>query len=100
LNVLAGLWFFSALFACLAVKCVHGLDRVCASAKRATGPSALPATRIFPRSRPPLFFQDRYRAAGAAPFLGAVYGFAAERLNYQIHRVKSRFRICRPRWMA
>ncbi len=28
LNVLAGLWFFSAFFAYLAVKCVHGLERV------------------------------------------------------------------------
>ena len=27
-------------------------------------------------------------AAGAAPFLGAMYGFAAERLNYQVRRVE------------
>lgn len=34
------------------------------------------------------FFRAVTAAAGAAPFLGAMYGFAAERLNYQIHRVE------------
>src|SRR5262249_20815001 len=34
------------------------------------------------------FFKTASAAAGAAPFIGAVYGFASERLNYQIHRVE------------
>src|SRR5262249_7468513 len=34
------------------------------------------------------FFKTATAAAGAAPFLGAVYGFASERLNYQVHRVE------------
>ena len=34
------------------------------------------------------FFRTVTAAAGAAPFLGAMYGFAAERLNYQIRRVE------------
>jgi hypothetical protein len=34
------------------------------------------------------FFKTATAAAGAAPFLGAMYGFAAERLNYQVHRVE------------
>jgi predicted MPP superfamily phosphohydrolase len=89
LNVLAGLWFFSALFAYLAVKCVHGLDRVWRFCKtrnrfvRAPGNQDLP---LDPGRR--YFFKTATAAAGAAPFLGAVYGYAAERLNYQIHRVE------------
>src|SRR4029077_926069 len=34
------------------------------------------------------FFRAATAAAGAAPFLGAMYGFAAERLNYQVRRVE------------
>ena len=90
LNVFAGLWFFSALFAYLSVKVVHVLDRVWnflrPSPKR-NDPDApeldLPAD---PARR--YFFKTATAAAGAAPFIGAVYGFAAERLNYQVHRVE------------
>jgi hypothetical protein len=86
LNVLAGLWFFSALFGYLAVKCVHGLERVWRFFKTrnqpASGDEDLP---VDPGRR--YFFRTVTAAAGAAPFLGAMYGYAAERLNYQIHRV-------------
>jgi predicted MPP superfamily phosphohydrolase len=34
------------------------------------------------------FFRAASMAAGAAPFLGVMYGFAAERLNYQVRRVE------------
>lgn len=88
LNVLAGLWFFSALFAYLAVKCVHGLDRVWRFFKARNQPASAPGDEelpIDPGRR--YFFKTATAAAGAAPFLGAMYGFAAERLNYQIHRV-------------
>jgi predicted MPP superfamily phosphohydrolase len=88
LNVLAGLWFFSALFAYLAVKCVHGVDRVWRFCKTRSQPASAPGDEeqpIDPGRR--YFFKTASAAAGAAPFLGAMYGFAAERLNYQIHRV-------------
>jgi uncharacterized protein len=89
LNVLAGLWFFSALFAYLAVKCVHLVDRVWRFLKARNQPAVHADDDV-----PPLdpgrryFFKTATAAAGAAPFLGAMYGFASERLNYQIHRVE------------
>jgi predicted MPP superfamily phosphohydrolase len=90
LNVLAGLWFFSALFAYLAVKIVHGLDQVWRfvrrSSKRASASSSHLDLPTDPGRR--YFFKTATAAAGAAPFIGAVYGFAAERLNYQVHRVE------------
>jgi len=100
-SVLMGLWFFSALFAYLAVKVVHGLERVwrllhAAAAKEAAvtpGASSqalatpdAPETVADPGRR--YFFRAATAAAGAAPFLGAMYGFAAERLNYQVRRIE------------
>jgi uncharacterized protein len=89
LNVLAGLWFFSALFAYLAVKCVHGLEHVWRFFKTRNQPALAPDDQglpIDPGRR--YFFKTATAAAGATPFLGAIYGFAAERLNYQVHRVE------------
>jgi uncharacterized protein len=89
LNVMAGLWFFSALFAYLAVKCVHGLERVWRFFKTRSQPALSPGDEelpIDPGRR--YFFKTATAAAGATPFLGAMYGFAAERLNYQVHRVE------------
>jgi predicted MPP superfamily phosphohydrolase len=89
LNVVAGLWFFSALFAYLAVKCVHGLDRVWRFFKARNRPVPAPGDQELPLDPGRrYFFKTATAAAGAAPFLGAMYGFAAERLNYQIHRVE------------
>jgi len=97
-SVLMGLWFFSALFAYLAVKVVHGLERAwrllhAAAAKEAAVTPALalaapdaPETVDDPGRR--YFFRAATAAAGAAPFLGAMYGFAAERLNYQVRRIE------------
>jgi uncharacterized protein len=97
-NVLAGLWFFSALFAFLSVKCVHGIDRLWAFCKRCRIVASPSGALISPVSPAELdqpadpgrryFFKTATAAAGAVPFLGAMYGFAAERLNYQIHRVE------------
>ena len=98
MTVLTGLWFFSALFAFLAVKTVHGLERLwrllrAATAKRivsqqtpAQSTSDSAETVADPGRR--YFFRAATAAAGAAPFLGAMYGFAAERLNYQVRRVE------------
>lgn len=108
ISVFAGLWFFSALFAYLAVKLVRGIDRIWAwlraayklkklgASQRAIGTShenpagpAVPATveAIANPSRR-YFFRTATALAGAGPFLSAVYGFAAERLNYQVRHVE------------
>jgi len=100
IGVLTGLWFFSALFAYLAVKMVHGIDRVwrllrrpaaiaasvVSSSAHASSIPAVAETVADPSRR--YFFRAATAAAGAAPFLGAMYGFAAERLNYQVRRVE------------
>jgi predicted MPP superfamily phosphohydrolase len=100
LALLTGLWFFSALFAFLAVKIVHGLERVwrllhTATAKhaepspRGAGPSAaFESPEVVPDPGRRYFFRAATAAAGAAPFITAMYGFAAERLNYQVRRVE------------
>lgn len=99
-TALAGLWFFSALFAYLAVKGIHGLDRVwiwlrrhsprSGSGKRraVAGKAAVPPAEMLASPGRRYFFQTATALAGAGPFLGAVYGFAAERLKYQVRRVE------------
>ncbi len=95
---ITGLWFFSALFAYLAVKTVHGLERLWRWLHAATAIKTAPQQNAA-QSTPELaetvadpgrryFFRAATAAAGAAPFLGAMYGFAAERLNYQVRRIE------------
>jgi predicted MPP superfamily phosphohydrolase len=100
-TVLTGLWFFSALFAYLSVKAVHGLERVwrwshAAALKRVpalaqneqqSGAFSEALERVPDPGRR-YFFRTATAAAGAAPFLTAMYGFAAERLNYQVRRIE------------
>ncbi len=91
----AGLWFFSALLAYLGVKAVHALEwvwhRVHKPAATAL-PSAL--TRavargdFVPDPSRRTFFKTASVVAGAAPFLSVMYGFAAERLRYELRRVE------------
>ena len=108
ITVFAGLWFFSALFACLAVKLIHAVDRMWAwlraayhlksnpaSSQVAGSPvvaaphaSSPAAAELLPNPSRRYFFKTATALAGAGPFLGAVYGFAAERLHYQVHRVE------------
>lgn len=101
IGVLTGLWFFSALFAYLAVKIVHGLERIWRWMRKVTATqAAIPQQTLTQDSSIPAvaetvadpgrryFFRAATAAAGAAPFLGAMYGFAAERLNYQVRRVE------------
>jgi predicted MPP superfamily phosphohydrolase len=98
ITILTGLWFFSALFAYFAVKSVHGLERIwrllhaTAAKQVASLQSAAAASSDFPElvADPGrrYFFRAATAAAGAAPFLTAMYGFAAERLNYQVRRVE------------
>jgi uncharacterized protein len=107
-SALVGLWFFSALFGYLAVKLVRGVDFLWNRLRKKSEVSA-PANHIpaavtnsaTPNNPVPAavterladpgrryFFRTVTAAAGAAPFLGAMYGYAAERLNYQIRRVE------------
>ena len=110
ITVFAGLWFFSALFAFFAVKLVRGMDRVWvwlrAACQLKTNPStrlvsASPATAVPYSSSPAAaelirdpsrryLFKTATALAGAGPFLTAMYGFAAERLDYQVHRIEIR----------
>ena len=97
LPALVGLWFFSAVFGFVAVKLVRGLELLWSRIRRSRQPvAAAPQTGVSLASaatveqlRDPgrrYFFRAATAAAGAAPFLGAMYGYAAERLKYQVHR--------------
>jgi predicted MPP superfamily phosphohydrolase len=98
--VITGLWFFSALFAYLSVKAVHGLELIwrwshhnlakpSAAPSPSTAPAAAPeAAETVPDPGRRYFFRAATAAAGAAPFLTAMYGFAAERLKYQVRHVE------------
>jgi uncharacterized protein len=115
ITVLAGLWFSSALFAYFAVKLVRGVERVWtvlrrrfpltspSTAKRAGTPARIPqnpssgsrplsedsaSVEMVPDPSRRYFFRAASAVAGAVPFLSAVYGFAAERLNYQVRHVE------------
>jgi uncharacterized protein len=109
ITVLAGLWFSSALCAYLCVKLVRGIDRLwtwlrkiarvdsfgrALPPQRASeeqpalaSPTAIRAAEVVADPSRRYFFRAASALAGATPFLGAMYGFAAERLNYQIRRV-------------
>jgi predicted MPP superfamily phosphohydrolase len=99
MTMITGLWFFSALFAYLAVKTVHGLERLwhllhSTAAKNSPVPQSSAATSANPIAETVAdpsrryFFRAATAAAGATPFLTAMYGFAAERLNYQVRRIE------------
>jgi uncharacterized protein len=98
-SALVGLWFFSAVFGFVAVKLVRGADLLWTRIRRnrhaqpaaaATQPGvSLASAASVEQLRDPgrrYFFRVATAAAGVAPFLGAVYGYAAERLNYQVRR--------------
>jgi hypothetical protein len=99
LPALVGLWFFSAVFGFVAVKLVRGVDLLWTTIRRSRHAQPAPApsqSSVSPSSaasveqlRDPgrrYFFRAATAAAGAAPFLGAMYGYAAERLKYQVRR--------------
>jgi uncharacterized protein len=111
IEMFAGLWFTSALFAYLAVKTVRAIDRLWTSLRSAARrnsrpkPSSLPkpaesspaaptltraptAAELLPDPSRRYFFRTASALAGAAPFIGVMYGFAAERLDYRIRRVE------------
>src|SRR5438552_6652837 len=93
-----GMWFTCAFFGFLAVQLVRGLERTWrwGAARRKSRNNAATSAGAPARETAELladpgrrhFFKVATAAAGAAPFMGAMYGFAAERLNYQIRRVE------------
>lgn len=91
LSAFTGLWFTSALFGYIAVKAVRILDLAWSFARKSwhTETAVTPAEveQLQDPSRR-YFFRAATMAAGAAPFLGVMYGYAAERLNYQVRRVE------------
>jgi uncharacterized protein len=97
IEAFAGLWFASALAAYGAVKAVHGLEwlwhRVVRhDAKPVVGVAAAEHAHLLkdyvPDPSRRTFFRTASVVAGAAPFLGVMYGFAAERLRYEVRRVE------------
>ena len=101
LAMFSGLWFSSALFAFLAVEIVHVAERIWNWIRPAARTNvalpgvqtasaiatAAPVERLADPSRR-YFFRTASVLAGATPFCSAVYGFAAERLNYQVRRIE------------
>jgi predicted MPP superfamily phosphohydrolase len=99
-SVLVGLWFFSALFGFVAMKLVRGVDLLWSRIRKRMHPQkataavqpagvSLASAGSVEQLRDPgrrYFFRAATAAAGAAPFLGAMYGYAAERLKYQVRR--------------
>jgi hypothetical protein len=115
-TVFAGLWFSSALFAYFAVKIVRLVERAWnllrrkgssssvaavegsgtharaeqsqSGRARSSSETSQAAVEMVPDPSRRYFFRTASAVAGAAPFLSAVYGFAAERLNYQVRRAE------------
>ena len=90
-----GLWFASALAAYLCVKAVHGLEWVWRRVHRALPPEAhkpdaqqATLDDFVPDPSRRTFFRTASVVAGAAPFLGVMYGYAAERLRYEVRRIE------------
>ena len=91
-----GLWFAGALAGFLAVKAVHGIEWLWHRFHK-PAPAALPDTSpthtatiqdFVPDPSRRTFFRTASVVAGAAPFLGVMYGYAAERLRYEVRRVE------------
>jgi uncharacterized protein len=97
LAIFSGLWLSSAFFAFLFVALVHGVERVW-NWLRLEFRAKLPAIAPLPCSHSPVerlrdpsrryFFRTASVLAGATPFFSCMYGFAAERLNYQVRRIE------------
>jgi len=97
IGAFAGLWFVSALLAYFCVKAVHGLEWLWhrfSKTRTAGNPEPKLETRpataedFVPDPSRRSFFRTASVVAGAAPFLGVMYGYAAERLRYEVRRVE------------
>jgi len=95
LAAFVGLWFASALAGYLCVKMVHAIEWAWHRPRKPV-PRELPKTLSRPATSADFvpdpsrrtFFRTASVVAGAAPFLGVMYGYAAERLRYQVCRVE------------
>jgi uncharacterized protein len=97
LAIFSGLWLSSAFFAFLFVALVHGVERVW-NWLRPDFRAQRPVVAPLPSSHAPVerlrdpsrryFFRTASVLAGATPFFSCMYGFAAERLNYQVRRIE------------
>src|SRR5712692_4574076 len=93
LNAFFGLWLSSSVFAYLFVKLVSGADWLWQRLRRTFSvcsdalPSPAAAAETIDHSRR-YFFQAAGFLAGAVPFASAVYGFAGERLRFQVREVE------------
>jgi predicted MPP superfamily phosphohydrolase len=97
LAIFSGLWLSSAFFAFLFVQAVHGVERVWNWSRkdsRVQPPTSAPllaspasVERLADPSRR-YFFRSASVLAGATPFFSCMYGFAAERLHYQVRRIE------------
>ena len=96
LAMFSGLWVSSAFFAFLFVEIVHGAERVWnwfrspAPTPREVAPNSTSAAAFEQLADPSrrYFFRTASVLAGATPFFSCMYGFAAERLHYQVRRVE------------
>jgi len=90
-----GLWFVSALGGYICVKAVHLIEWAWHRLHKllphqSSKTLSKPATHLdfVPDPSRRTFFRTASVVAGAAPFLGVMYGYAAERLRYQVCRVE------------
>jgi predicted MPP superfamily phosphohydrolase len=90
-----GLWFLSALGGYLCVKSVHAIEwawhRLHKPVPHEPGKQRTKPAPHIDYVRDPsrrTFFRTASMVAGAAPFLGVMYGYADERLRYQVNRVE------------
>jgi uncharacterized protein len=98
ITTFVALWFASALAGYLCVKAVHTIEWAWHKLHRPAAhplvalhqaPNAAAALRdCVPDPSRRTFFRTASVVAGAAPFLGVMYGYAAERLRYEIRRVE------------
>ena len=96
-GALAALWIASALLAYLCVKMVHAIEWAWHHVHGSPAPHLQKASPVIPANHLKDFVPDPSRrtffrtasvVAGAAPFLGVMYGYAAERLRYEVRRVE------------
>ena len=98
-TALSGLWIASALFGYMAVQLVAAADwllrapRLLAARLRRRQNGGTMQTALTPSAAPPInlarrrFVQTVSAVAGAIPFAAGAYGYAFERLHFQLHRV-------------
>jgi uncharacterized protein len=91
-----GLWFVAALGGYLFIKVVHAIEWAWHKyrqpaplpAEKSPSQATAPGVDFVPDPSRRTFFRTASVVAGAAPFLGVMYGYADERLRYQVNRVE------------